>query len=124
MSKESKLNEIHKSDLELDPEAYIIGSQIIRHKCHMRQEETEWGRESLAKNPGGFDGSGRTLIVGYNPYMLRYGDETRARCSFCDWPASEECQAFLDTLEGPVTYVDPSQKGWHYKVPWPGLIKG
>jgi hypothetical protein len=75
-----------------------IGPFDVMHKCHLPQEETKWGKEALARNPGGFDGSGRTLIVGYNPCMVRIDGAPKARCAYCRWEASDECQRYLNTL--------------------------
>lgn len=96
MSNESRL--IEKDDIRILDGP--IGPFGPMHECHLSQEETEWGKESLAKNPSGYDGKGHTLIVGYNPYVARYGDEPKARCAFCKWEVSDACQEWLDSLEG------------------------
>jgi len=76
-----------------------IGPFGPMHKCHLSQEETEAGKESLAKNPAGWDGKGHTLIIGYNPIIYKYGDQPKAWCAYCKWFVSDECQEWLDSLE-------------------------
>lgn len=96
MSSELKL--IEKDDIYvLTKEEHKIGPFGPMHRCHLSQEETVWGRESLAENPGGFDGTGRTLIIGYNPYIYTYRGNDKAWCAYCKWFVSDECQEWLDS---------------------------
>jgi hypothetical protein len=72
-----------------------IGPFGPMHKCHLTQEETVWGKEILAEHP---ERIGRTLIIGYNPIIYKYGDQPKAWCAYCKWFVSDECQEWLDSL--------------------------
>jgi len=90
-------NPIEKDEIYvLTKEEHQVGPFGPMHRCHLTQEETEAGKESLARNPEGFDGTGRTLIVGFNPYIYKYGDHPKAWCAYCHRFVSDECQEWLD----------------------------
>jgi hypothetical protein len=72
-----------------------IGPFGPMHKCHLSQEETEHGKAARARNPLLV----RTLIIGYNPVVYRHVDDPKARCAYCNWEVSDECQEWLDSLE-------------------------